>query len=100
LAFTRNVVERYKFLANSILAEPDELEISKSFKADAGEKALLEYCFPESLAALKLDESSSLGYVYKCLGSALYCFTRNLNQQPSEGEAFKSIITELTLEAG
>jgi len=100
LKFTRSVVERYKFIANSILVGPDELDYLSNFKVDAGEKALLEYCFPESLEALKLDESSTIGYVYKCLGSALYCFTRKLNQQPSESEAFKTIITELILEAG
>ncbi|CAG8437620.1 10515_t:CDS:2 [Ambispora gerdemannii] len=78
LLLAQNVVNRYKFML-----EP-----------------LLTHCFPASLSALKLDEPSSLGYVYKCLGSALYCFTRDLSGHSSEGDAFKRIITELTLEAG
>ncbi|CAG8579006.1 2067_t:CDS:2 [Funneliformis mosseae] len=102
LSLTRAVVDRYKFIVNSTPVEqqPDGPQNSRALKTDIGEKALLQHCFPENLTALKLDESSSIGYVYKCLGSALYCFTRNLNQQSDEGEAFKKIITELALEAG
>jgi hypothetical protein len=102
LAFTRSVVERYKFIINSVPVEqqPEKSQSSTKFQVDIGEEALLKHCFPDNLASLELDEGSSIGYVYKCLGSALYCFTRNLKQQPSEGDAFKKIITELTLEAG
>ncbi|GBC38452.2 ADPribosylglycohydrolase superfamily protein [Rhizophagus irregularis DAOM 181602=DAOM 197198] len=99
-AFVRSVVERYKFITNSVSVEQQPEKSLTNFQVDIGEEALLKYCFPDNLASLELDEGSSIGYVYKCLGSALYCFTRNLNQQPSEGEAFKTIITELTLEAG
>lgn len=98
-AFVRSVVERYKFITNSV-EQPEKSQSFTNFQVDIGEEALLKYCFPDNLASLELDESSSIGYVYKCLGSALYCFTRNLNQQPNEGEAFKTIITELILEAG
>ncbi|KAJ3132943.1 hypothetical protein HK100_004782, partial [Physocladia obscura] len=69
----------------------------------------------ESLGSLMLDEFDAIGYTYKCLGAALFCFSRNLSpkllthsEQESmqrhnndyKGELFKRIITELTLEAG
>ncbi|CAG8553816.1 1943_t:CDS:2 [Dentiscutata heterogama] len=103
LALTKSVVDRYKFMINT--ASPNKVELTKGsrfskFQTDMSEIALLQHCFPDTLADLKLDESSGIGYVYKCLGAGLYCFTRNLNKQSSEGDAFKKIITELILEAG
>ncbi|CAG8557072.1 19135_t:CDS:2, partial [Racocetra persica] len=106
LALTKSVVDRYKFMTNGInvtsLSKTGPTKGSKfsKFQTDMGETALLQHCFPDTLAALKLDEYPNIGYVYKCLGAGLYCFTRNLNQQSSEGDAFKKIITELILEAG
>ncbi|CAG8627633.1 2618_t:CDS:2 [Acaulospora morrowiae] len=101
LELTRSLVERYKFmiLRNS-KEQDDSTKIFKTFESDTSEKMLINYCFPNSFAELGLDERSSIGYVYKCLGAALYSFTRNLNGQENEGQAFKKIITELTLEAG
>ncbi|CAG8745701.1 2715_t:CDS:2, partial [Racocetra fulgida] len=106
LALTKSVVDRYKFMTNGINATslsktgPTKGSKFSKFQTDMSETALLEHCFPDTLAALRLDESPNIGYVYKCLGAGLYCFTRNLNQQSSEGDAFKKIITELILEAG
>ncbi|RHZ84322.1 hypothetical protein Glove_83g84 [Diversispora epigaea] len=112
LALTKSLIDRYKFM---ILNFPDtsqeqeqssysnkkfDSRIFNKLQTDLSEDALRKYCFPESLASLELDEPSSIGYVYKCLGSALYCFTRNLNKVDNESEAFKKIIMELTLEAG
>ncbi|CAG8731705.1 18892_t:CDS:2 [Dentiscutata erythropus] len=103
LALTKSVVDRYKFMINT--ASSNKVELTKGsrfskFQTDMSETALLQHCFPDTLADLKLDESSGIGYVYKCLGAGLYCFTRNLNKQSSEGDAFKKIITEMILEAG
>ncbi|RUS18028.1 ADP-ribosylglycohydrolase-domain-containing protein, partial [Endogone sp. FLAS-F59071] len=62
---------------------------------------LEEYCFPSNLAALKLEESNSIGYTYKCLGSAVYLFTRQFPEDvDGRREAFRTVMTELTLEAG
>ncbi|KAF0536944.1 ADP-ribosylglycohydrolase [Gigaspora margarita] len=106
LALTKSIIDRYKFMINATSFDKfEKVEFTKGsrfskFQTDMSETALLQHCFPDTLAALKLDEYSSIGYVYKCLGAGLYCFTRNLNQQNSEGDAFKKIITELVLEAG
>ncbi|RIB12549.1 ADP-ribosylglycohydrolase-domain-containing protein [Gigaspora rosea] len=106
LALTKSVIDRYKFMINAASFEKfEKVEFKKGsrfskFQTDMSETALLQHCFPDTLAALKLDEYPSIGYVYKCLGAGLYCFTRNLSQQSSEGDAFKKIITELVLEAG
>ncbi|RHZ73035.1 hypothetical protein Glove_233g13 [Diversispora epigaea] len=101
LALTKSLVDRYKFMILNIPnTSQSSSRISSYLQTDLSEEALKKYCFPESLASLDLDEFSSIGYVYKCLGSALYCFTRNLNKVDNESEAFKKIITELTLEAG
>ncbi|CAG8454040.1 10939_t:CDS:2 [Diversispora eburnea] len=108
LALIKSLVDRYKFIILNIPDTSQEKPSSKKNKkidssrlqTDLSEEALKKYCFPESLASLELDEPSSIGYVYKCLGSALYCVTRNLNKVENESVAFKKIITELALEAG
>jgi len=46
----------------------------------------------KNLSELKLDEEGKIGFTYKCLGSAFYCFT--------QGKDFKQAITELVLEGG
>ncbi|KAJ3331771.1 hypothetical protein HDU76_002269 [Blyttiomyces sp. JEL0837] len=76
---------------------------------------LLQHVFANSFTELRLDEPSKIGYTYKCLGSAVYCFNRDLRAihldshetasiarsgNRPEGELFKRIITELTLEGG
>ncbi|KAG9296369.1 hypothetical protein G9A89_014961 [Geosiphon pyriformis] len=107
LSLTQDVVNCYKFMLDVPLPADEATSESagkqarfQRFQKNTGEDTLLEHCFPELISSLQLDEPSSIGYVYKCLGSALYCFNRNLKEQANEGEAFKKIITELILEAG
>ncbi|CAG8486355.1 2352_t:CDS:2 [Paraglomus occultum] len=104
LTLTQNVVNKYKFMVvapmDNETEETDPGRIRPNLKTNSGEGELLQHCFPPNIAALDLDEHNAIGYVYKCLGSALYCFTRDLSKCDSEGEAFKRIITELVLEAG
>ena len=104
LALTQNIVNKYKFMVVAPMdgenEESDSRRIRPNLKTNSGEGELLKHCFPPNIAALDLDEGGAIGYVYKCLGSALYCFTRDLSKCDSEGEAFKRIITELVLEAG
>lgn len=62
---------------------------------------LEEHCFPQNLPALNLEEPNSIGYTYKCLGSAVYLFTRQFPEDvDGRREVFKTVMTELTLEAG
>ncbi|RUP16414.1 hypothetical protein BC936DRAFT_139527 [Jimgerdemannia flammicorona] len=71
--------------------------IIPDFPADA----LEQHCFPDDLIVLHLDKADSIGYTYKCLGSATYLFTRTFPDEVSERmETFKTVMTELTLEAG
>ncbi|KAJ3156441.1 hypothetical protein HDU89_004223 [Geranomyces variabilis] len=53
-----------------------------------------------SLGSLRLDEPSRIGYTFKTLGAAMYAFTRDLSSATSAAEAFKQVITEISLEAG
>jgi len=60
---------------------------------------LWSHSFPNTISELKLDDSKSMGYTFKCLGAAIYCATR-AKKNTSDAEFFRMIITELTLEAG
>jgi len=53
------------------------------------------HAYSESLHALSLSDSG-MGYVYKCLGSALWC----LRGVQAQKESFKSAITKLTMAGG
>ncbi|XP_037047819.1 uncharacterized protein LOC119082395 [Bradysia coprophila] len=57
-------------------------------------------CPPKNLHDLQLDERRSIGYTLKCVGSALFCFSRNKADDMKSGDFFIRIITDLTLEAG
>ncbi|KAI9330961.1 ADP-ribosylation/Crystallin J1 [Obelidium mucronatum] len=79
-------------------------DASIPFDATHHNKQLTElFAFPESLQALELDESNSIGYTFKCLGAALYCFMQPLSDSGLEEEnsrLFTRVITELVMEAG
>ncbi|TPX55477.1 hypothetical protein PhCBS80983_g05286 [Powellomyces hirtus] len=65
------------------------------------------HCFAPSIDALALDDAPARGYTLKCLGGALFCYTRQ--QLPSQkddtnleskGSHFKNVMTGLIMEAG
>ncbi|KAJ3179090.1 hypothetical protein HDU87_003046 [Geranomyces variabilis] len=53
-----------------------------------------------TLESLRLAEEDRIGYTFKALGAGLNLLTRDLNAAESSAEAFRQVITELTLEAG
>ncbi|KAG4066668.1 hypothetical protein HA402_007304 [Bradysia odoriphaga] len=57
-------------------------------------------CPPKNLHDMELDERRSIGYTLKCVGSALFCFSRHKADDMESGDFFMKIITDLTLEAG
>jgi len=60
-----------------------------------GVKGVAEFnrhALAENLSDLELDDSKTIGYTYKCFGSAFYCLRT--------GTDFKKSIIELTMEAG
>jgi ADP-ribosylglycohydrolase len=62
-----------------------------------------QYCMnlsTKQLEDLQLAERNSIGYTFKCLGSALLSFTRQAPTTTSKGKFFEKVITDLTLEAG
>jgi len=64
------------------------------------EDELFAHCFPTSIASLRLDDPPKIGYTYKCLGAAIYCFTRRFPEDQDPTELFEKILTDLVLEAG
>jgi hypothetical protein len=105
LALVREVVDTYKFMIHVSIGGTNNESGGVSSRALLTEDDLLAHCFPERLSSLNLEEGGAIGYVYKCLGAALYAFTRNLSGADQErpltpDEAFKRIITEIALEGG
>lgn len=89
MALVEGVVSDYKFLIKTSHTQMDH------WNAD-----VQRLCFPQNLRELELDEKSSIGYTLKCLGSALFCFSRRKSDDMKNGDFFMHVITELTLEAG
>lgn len=58
----------------------------------------------ENFAALTLDSSREIGYVYKALGSSILCLRLGIRQSPKRmypsPAVFENIITDLVLEGG
>lgn len=90
VAFMEDVVSDYKFLIN----------INNDTKRIHWTSDVERFCFPKNLHEMALDEKSSIGYTLKCLGSALFCFSRRKRDRMDSGDFFVQVITELTLEAG
>lgn len=90
MALTEEVVSDYKFLIN----------INNDTKRIHWTTDVERLCFPKNLHEMALDEKSSIGYTLKCLGSALFCFSRRKRDRMYSGDFFMQVITELTLEAG
>ncbi|KAF4612462.1 hypothetical protein G7Y89_g15615 [Cudoniella acicularis] len=88
--------------------EGDWTEISAS--RPAGEESRLnieeyrKHCNARDFRELQLDDSQKMGYVYKCLGSAILCLrsAMRLGLQPNStgDEVFETLITELIMEGG
>lgn len=86
----KNVVSDYKFLLDS----KDDIKKERwHFQAE-------KFCFSDRLRDLDLDEENSIGFTLKCLGSALFCFSRKNAVDLTNGDFFMQVITELVLEAG
>jgi ADP-ribosylglycohydrolase len=49
---------------------------------------------------LKLDDASKIGYVYKCLGSAVLALRKGMRAPKNASDTFEKIITELVLQGG
>ncbi|KAH7096996.1 ADP-ribosylglycohydrolase-domain-containing protein [Auriculariales sp. MPI-PUGE-AT-0066] len=75
-------------------------------KLSENHRAELEqlYVWPSSLDQLALDERKSIGYTYKCLGSAMWALRKALewraNGQVPDRDMFERIITDITMEGG
>lgn len=90
MAFIEQAVADYKFIIHI-----DDETKRMSWTADVE-----RFCVPKSLQEMVLDEKASIGYTFKCLGSALFCYSRQKIDDMNDGEFFMRVITELTLEAG
>ncbi|KAF3481693.1 uncharacterized protein GIQ15_04452 [Arthroderma uncinatum] len=87
-------------------SEPDVREFLDKEEFD-------KHAYAKTFADLQLDDSSKIGYVYKCLGSAILSLRMGMQQSPYSNNPgvgspaalpnsaiFENIITELTYEAG
>jgi hypothetical protein len=64
-----------------------------------------KHCFAETLSELQLDDSRKMGYVYKCLATAILCLRHAMRQEssgptPGNSEIFEGLITRLVMEGG
>jgi ADP-ribosylglycohydrolase len=76
----------------------------------AGEESLLvleeyrKHCHAQTLKELELDDSQKMGYVYKCLGSAILTLRLAIRRGSGFGlstaELFEPLITNLIMEGG
>lgn len=82
-----------------------EAQIRRHLQREEFEK----YVYAETLEGLKLDANDSIGYVYKCLGSAIFCLRvalrrseRNTLAVSMEGKAkvFEELMVKLIMEGG
>jgi hypothetical protein len=63
------------------------------------------HCFAETLSELQLDDSRKMGYVYKCLATAILCLRYAMRQEssgpiPGGSEIFEGLITRLIMDGG
>lgn len=86
MSMIEEVLSDYKFIIDS-----DQTQ----WNAD-----IENFCRPKNLRDMQLDERRSIGYTLKCVGSALYCFSRQKPDDMKSEDFFMKVITELTLEAG
>jgi ADP-ribosylglycohydrolase len=63
-----------------------------------------KHCHAQSLQDLQLDDSQKMGYVYKCLGSAILTLRLAMRRESelnlSSTSVFESLVTQLILEGG
>ncbi|KAI8622519.1 ADP-ribosylation/Crystallin J1 [Chytriomyces sp. MP71] len=105
----QSIIDQYALSILSIYADDKVV----TFEPDL--ELLQSHILIGTLRDLDLHNGSTMGYTYKCLGSAVHCFARELTDceltqaeravmnksgNTFQGELFKRIITELTLEAG
>lgn len=58
------------------------------------------HVYVQSLAELQLDDSMKIGYVYKCLGSAILCLRLAVRSPQTSTNIFEIIITDLIMQGG
>jgi ADP-ribosylglycohydrolase len=58
------------------------------------------HVYAKALAELQLDDSMKIGYVYKCLGSAILCLRLAMRAPTRSTSTFEMIITELVMDGG
>jgi ADP-ribosylglycohydrolase len=84
------LVERaWKWVKEKRGEELDEVEFKK-------------HAFATQLKELELDDSMKMGYVYKCLGSSLFCLRKLISsdRKSLDSPSFESLITQLTMAGG
>jgi ADP-ribosylglycohydrolase len=54
----------------------------------------------QTFKELELDDSQKMGYVYKCLGSAILALRLAMREQYSTADTFENIITDLIMHGG
>lgn len=64
------------------------------------QKEFRRHVYAKNLAELQLDDSMKLGYVYKCLGSAIVCLRLAMRSPKFSTNTFEVIITNLVMEGG
>ena len=86
-------------------ADLSEAQIRRHLQRDEFEK----YVYAQTLEELRLDADDSIGYVYKCLGAAIFCLRvalrrseRNTLAVSMEGKAkvFEELMVKLIMEGG
>ncbi|KAJ3055685.1 hypothetical protein HK097_009733 [Rhizophlyctis rosea] len=96
-AFMRSTIET---LADKYLQPPD----TDPSKIPSPKSELLQFCFPDSIQSLELDDRMGIGYTYRSLGSATWSLTQllstTLSPSHSPAKTFKSLITTLTTQGG
>lgn len=63
------------------------------------------HCYAETLEELQLDDARKMGYVYKCLGSAILTLRKAMRREaaeviPSGAKMFEDLIVDLVMESG
>ena len=58
------------------------------------------HVYVKTLTELQLDDSQKMGYVYKCLGSAILCLRLAMRSSKTSMNTFELVITDLILEGG
>lgn len=81
--------------------------VSHEYKPDPdGNESLMDqtefrrHVYAKTLTELQLDDSQKMGYVYKCLGTAILCLRLAIRAPKTSMTTFESIITDLVLEGG